>query len=1039
MLPPAQPSDADATCAAPPAAPPVARVLPRPLLPAVLLAVFALDLATQQGFAAGSLYLLVLILAALERRPRTLFLTALAAAVLTVLGLALSPAAAGPIPPSYVIANRAVSLLAIAAITLVAALAQRALARAEEAGERERAARRAEQRHASLLDIASRSARLGGWSVRLDDGELRWSSRAARLNEVLPGMRIDLTQAIGFVAPEFRGRTEAALQRCIEHGIPFDEELQVLREDGQRRWVRAIGEAVRDDAGRIVELQGSYQDIDERKLIESHLSRSLRRFAELADAMPLVVWSADGNGRVDFVNAGLRSFTGLSQVPATRKAWLALVHADDRPRLERVWRDARSARQSWSGTYRGRRADGAYRWHLLRATPVKGPDGTVERWYGTATDIHDQKLLQEQASELAQRLSETLESVTDAIFLLDRDWNFRFLNPRAELLLQRRRAELLGRNLWSEFPAAVGGRFEHEYRRAMEGGEHVRFEARYEPLGRIFQVNAYPSRQGLAVYFQDLTEQRADDAMLRLLRTAVARLNDIVMILEAEPLDEPGPRIVFVNEAFERLTGYPVHEVIGRSPRFLQGPRTQVDVLERIRAAQGRWEPVHAELINYTRDGRELTLEIDMVPMADASGRYSHWVAIERDVGERRHLEEQLRQAQRMESIGQLTGGIAHDFNNLLTVIQGNAELLNEQLAAQPRLAHLASMIETASQRGAQLTHRLLAFARRQALEPREVDVAQLLNGFEPLLRRMLGEGIELAFRTGPDLWPVLIDPVQLESALLNLCINARDAMPKGGHLRIACDNRCLTPEEGAGEGPGAGDYVLLRVEDDGTGIPAEALPRVFEPFFTTKERGKGTGLGLSMVYGFVKQSQGHVRIESTPESGTTVSILLPRLRPADAARTPPPSGSEPIGGSERVLLVEDDAAVRELARSQLEALGYSVLEASDADAALELLDADAGIDVLFTDIQMPGRLDGLGLARAVLERRPELAVLLASGFSEAALSGRAQLPEGIPLLHKPYRHAELARRMREALARTWTSEPTPRGPRPSDPAENRA
>ncbi|HUX72445.1 MAG TPA: PAS domain S-box protein [Steroidobacteraceae bacterium] len=626
-------------------------------------------------------------------------------------------------------------------------------------------------------------------------------------------------------------------------------------------------------------------------------------------------------------------------------------------------------------------------------------------------------LNRDRADRMYLRLTATLESISNAFFTLDRSWRFTYLNREAERVLQRSRDTLLGRNVWEEFPAAVDSNFQREYRRALSENCSVEFEEYYAPLQAWFLVRAYPTREGLAVYFDDITKRRADEAQLRLLQSAVAQLNDIVLITEAEPIDEPGPRIVFVNDAFLRRTGYAREEVIGRSPRFLQGPKTQREELDRVRAALTLWQPVRSELVNYTKSGEEFRLDLVIVPLADASGRHTHWVSVGRDITDRHALEAQLRESQRLESVGQLTGGVAHDFNNLLTVIMGNAELLRDELATDPRSRLLAEMITAAAQRGAELTQRLLAFARRQALDPKVVDVNRLVSGMDGLLRRTLGEPVEIELVRAGGLWPALVDPGQLESALLNLCLNARDAMgAAGGRLTIETANVRLDDsyaQQHVEMRPG--QYVLVAVSDTGSGIDPAHVGRVFEPFFTTKERGKGTGLGLAMVHGFVKQSGGHVSIYSEHGHGTTVKMYLPRANEAQDASAA--AGERPVaGGAETILVVEDDELVRRYACEQLSALGYRVVEAADGRRALEILRRGDPVDLLFTDVVMPGGISGRQLVEEGRALRPGLRVLYTSGYTENAIVHHGRLDAGVQLLGKPYRRAELAKALRQAL-----------------------
>ncbi|MBL8307085.1 MAG: response regulator, partial [Rubrivivax sp.] len=360
-------------------------------------------------------------------------------------------------------------------------------------------------------------------------------------------------------------------------------------------------------------------------------------------------------------------------------------------------------------------------------------------------------------------------------------------------------------------------------------------------------------------------------------------------------------------------------------------------------------------------------------------------------------LNDRLLQAQRLEAVGQLTGGVAHDFNNLLTVVLGNAELLAELTAGDAQKQPLALMIVQAAQRGGSLTRQLLAFARRQTLAPNAVDVNALVAGLDPLLRRTLGEHIEIEFVRGAGLWLAMVDASQLENALLNLCLNARDAMPGGGRLTLETANTSLDRSY-TERYPDAlpGQYVMLAVSDTGTGIAPEHLSRVFEPFFTTKDKGKGTGLGLAMVYGFAKQSAGHVGIYSEPGQGTTVKLYLPRaLRGEEAA---PPEAQPPAaaGVGELVLVVEDDELVRLFACAELRSLGYRVLEAEQGSAALKLIEQHEGIALLFTDVVMPGGMSGRALADAALALRPGLRVLYTSGYTENAIVHHGRLDPGV-------------------------------------------
>jgi signal transduction histidine kinase len=376
----------------------------------------------------------------------------------------------------------------------------------------------------------------------------------------------------------------------------------------------------------------------------------------------------------------------------------------------------------------------------------------------------------------------------------------------------------------------------------------------------------------------------------------------------------------------------------------------------------------------------------------------------------------QLRQAQKMQAVSQLTGGIAHDLNNILTVITGTIEILAEGVADRPELLAITRMIDQAGARGADLTQRLLAFARKQPLHPREVDVNALVIEAANLLRPMLGEQVEAHLMLGAGTSRALIDPRQLTSAILNLALNARDAMENGGKLTIETGNVALDDSYAAVNGDvAAGKYVVVAVTDSGHGIPAGILEHVFEPFFTTKDVGKGSGLGLSMVYGFVKQSNGHIRIESEEGRGTTVRIYLPQA--IGVAEPVEPAGTSSIeGGRETILVVEDDHLVRTFVLGQIQSLGYSTLAAVNAAEALAVIDGPQEIHLLFTDMIMPGSMNGRQLADQALQRRASLKILFTSGYSNETIIHHGHLDAGVLLLAKPYRKSDLARMIRAAL-----------------------
>jgi signal transduction histidine kinase/ActR/RegA family two-component response regulator len=439
--------------------------------------------------------------------------------------------------------------------------------------------------------------------------------------------------------------------------------------------------------------------------------------------------------------------------------------------------------------------------------------------------------------------------------------------------------------------------------------------------------------------------------------------------------------------------------------------RNFLDIAER-KSGVGR------EVVGQRKDGSTFPMDLSAGEVKQEGE--SIFVGIIHDLTERKRTEELLVQAQKMEMVGQLSGGIAHDFNNLLTVIVGNAEFLSDNLRSRLDLQQLADDIGRAGDRGAELTQRLLAFGRRQVLRPVEIDCNALLDSMHKLLQRTLRQDIEIKTDFDAALSFAFADPAQLESAILNLAVNAQDAMLSGGRLTISTANaslddhyKSLHPEVVPGE------YVLIAVTDDGEGMPKHVIERAFEPFYTTKEVGKGSGLGLSMVYGFVKQSNGHAAIYSEPGLGTTVRIYLPQVvsKVPLSPEQPQPAGSGSLPrGTETVLVVEDDPFVRSYSISRVQSLGYSVIAAVDGNDALHKLRADIPVDILFTDIVMPGGINGWELTDLARQLRPGLPVLLTSGYALETLVKHGRLRAGAVVLTKPYRKADLARRLREVV-----------------------
>jgi len=684
--------------------------------------------------------------------------------------------------------------------------------------------------------------------------------------------------------------------------------------DSHLHYLDFVYQPVRAEDGAVIGIFVQGSDVTERVLAERALRESEARFRTFAQAMPNQVWAADASGRLNWFNETIYRYSGYDHAALAEDGWGRMIHPGDLQAIRARWSESVATGAQFEFEVRLRRADGAYRWHLNRAVPLRGDNGEVIGWVGTNTDIEEQKTI-------AQRYAALNEDLQGQVALR--------------------------------------------------------------------------------------TAER--DRMWRLSK-------DILLVCRFDG------RVEAASPSFGALLGWSDAEIVGRNFMELVHHEDRAATIAQM-AALGQGAYVNKFENRYRRkDGSWCLLSWTAAPDEGFVHAIGRDITAEREQQEAiRRTELALQQSQKMETIGKLTGGVAHDFNNLLQIISGNLQLLQMANGNADSRADRVRWIESARsavEKGAKLASYLLAFGRRQPLEPKVIKVGRLLANMEDMLRRALGEEIEIEMVISGGLWNTAVDVGQVENAVLNLAINARDAMEGSGRMTIEATNAVLDEMYCRGHGDVMpGQYVMLAVTDTGSGMAPEVAARAFEPFFSTKEEGKGTGLGLSMVYGFVKQSGGHVKIYSEVGQGTTVKIYLPR---STAAEEPigPAQQQGAVGGSETILVAEDDEAVRATVVEMLTQLGYRVLKASDAASALAVIESGVPIDVLFTDVVMPGTLRSPELARIARERLPNLAVLFTSGYTENAIVHGGRLDPGVELLGKPYTRERLARRIRQVLAK---------------------
>jgi PAS domain S-box-containing protein len=805
----------------------------------------------------------------------------------------------------------------------------------------------------------------------------------------------------------------------------------------------------------------SARDVRENREISAQLQKVDAELRRVLTCVSDYIWSGeiDGGGRLTYryYSPVVEQITGRppEYYMDGPERWLATIHPEDCPRMHQILAHIQSGRSSREeAEYRILWPDGRLRWVRDCVQISPGADGQSLRLDGVVTDITDRKQAEEALRASEERFRTLVEKSADAMALVDSQAQIIYASPSTLRVLGFTAEEFVGRNALADVhPDDLPGVQEKFVQCLAEPGQDIHAEFRYRHKDGSWRYLegtgnnrlSEPAVRAIVFNYHDVTErQRVEEAI----RASEAKYRSLIENLDQNIfLKDRDLRFVAANRKFCQLLGLAEDQIVGKSdldfyPRHL-AEKYQAD--DRLVLTEGRRLELEEQNLSA---GQLRTVRVVKTPVKDDQGLIVGVLGIFWDVSEQRVLEAQLRQAQKMEAVGQLAGGVAHDFNNLLTVILGNVSLIQsgeERLKsgatpgvfdgrafgpdASPRPsrtpgvppsadrnAQLLAEMERAAFRAAELTHKLLGFSRRTALRLEPTDLNTAIEEMTGLLRRTIDPRIILETHKSTESWPVQADVAQINQVLINLCLNARDAMPEGGRLLLESQNLVFTEESVRGHLEARpGEFVRLRVSDTGHGIPPEILPRIFEPFFTTKGPGRGTGLGLAMVFGIIKQHQGWIACASRVNEGACFDIFLPRSRLAPVTQAPPPAARLPSHGRETVLLVDDESMIRNLGRAILQSYGYRVLLAEDGVQALDMYRAQKGqIDLVVLDLTMP-RLSGQHAFRRLLEVDPKVRVLFASGYSAEQIND-LKSDRILGFIGKPYRPEDLAHMVRTAL-----------------------
>jgi PAS domain S-box-containing protein len=869
---------------------------------------------------------------------------------------------------------------------------------------------------------AQRVAHIGSWETDLMNLYVHWSNETYKIFELEPAsFKSSHPDFMTFIHPEDREKVDAAFKASIGKHAENSIEHRIVTGGGNIKYIEEHWQIIHDNQGLPVRAVGTCQDITDRKRSEDKLKESEREFHLLAESMPQIVWITDPNGLNIYFNQQWTDYTGMTLEESYGDGWSKPFHPDDQKMAWESWENATNNLATYSIECRLRRADGDYKWWLIRGVPVKDNNGNIIKWFGTCTDINDIKTTEERLKESSDRLRDIVSNVGDWVWELNEYGVYIYSSPSGADLLGRSLDEIIGKTpfdfmdpdeakivekIYSEILAVKGYIKDLENWNIKKNGERICLLTNGVPV-----LDKEGNLKGYRGVGKDITSRKHAETELLKLSMAVRQSQDSIIITDTKGTIE------YANPKATIVSGYSNEEIIGKNPRiFSSHEKSNNDY-------QILWETIlsgkvwSGEFHNKMKNGELYWEHATISPIINEKGEITHFLAVKEDVTDKKILLNQLLQSQKVESIGTLASGIAHDFNNVLGIILAYLGVLEYQQKDTQMFSESLNVIKKAVERGAHLVSQILTFARKTDTTIRPMSLKDLINEISIMIQQTFPKIIEVKVLLENNLPYLSADKTKIHQVILNLCVNARDAMPKGGILTISAnkisDNQ-LPKKYSKGKHQ---HYIALSVADNGIGMDQRTMQQIFDPFFTTKSVDKGTGLGLSVVYGIAELHNGYIDVQSEVGKGSTFTLYLPLIENVEKIiLKDEKTKGELRGGTETILVVEDEESLISMIKIVLETNGYTVLEARNGEEGVHIYENNMEkIHMVLTDMGLP-KLTGFEEFKKIKKLDPDVKVVFASGYFDPNLKSEL-FKDGVKaFIQKPYDANEILRTIREVL-----------------------